>query len=123
MTILFWKLLAHKELKEQAEYILNSRDPEYTLENFIISNGYNPIEKLKELEDDLDSQLLIPEIIDLFENRSNSTRSLEESIEFFRKLDDTITERFKFYGVFILKEIYNYLSKKEKNELKENKNN
>ena len=84
MTILFYKLLAHKELKEQADYILNSRDPEYTLENHIISAGYNPIEKLKELEGDLDTQLLTPEIIYLIENRSNSTGSLEESIEFFR---------------------------------------
>lgn len=109
MNILFYKLLAYLTLKEQADYILNSRDPEYTLENHIISTGYNPIEKLKELEGDLDAQLLTPEIIDLIENRSNSTGSLEEHIEFFRKLDATINERFKFYGIFITKQIYDYL--------------
>ena len=109
MNILFWKLLAHNELKEQSNYILNSRDPEYHLENHIIGTGYNPIEKLKELECDLDTQLLTPEIIYLIENRSNSTGSLEEHIEFFRKLDATINERFKFYGIFITKRIYDYL--------------
>ena len=29
MNILFYKLLAYNELKEQADYILNSRDFEY----------------------------------------------------------------------------------------------
>ena len=111
MNILFYKLLAHKELKEQAEYILNSRYPEYNLENTVLSNGYNPLEKLKELEDDLDSQLVIPEIKEHI--ISKNLESLDESIEFFRILDELINERFKFYGIFILKEIYNYLSVKE----------
>ena len=111
MNILFYKLLAHKELKEQAEYILNSRDPEYNLENIIRSNGYNPLEKLKELGDNLDYQLLTAEIKEHIISRN--TRSLDESIEFFRVLDELINERFKFYGIFILKEVYNYLSVEE----------
>ena len=106
--------MAHTELKEQVDYILNSRDPEYALENMLRSCWYNPIEKLKELEDDIDSQLMVPEIYELLDSKtSNFPESLEESIEFFRKLDAIIHERFKFYGIFILKQIYNYLSKKE----------
>lgn len=121
MNILFYKLLAYSELKEQAAYILNSRDPEYNLENNIRIRGYNPIEKLKELEDDIDSQLMVSEICELLDFKtSNPPESLEESIEFFRKLDAIINERFKFYGIFIINQIYNYLSKKEINELKEN---
>ena len=119
MNILFYKLLAYNELKEQADYILNSRDFEYTLENSITNCGYNPIEKLKELEDDLDAQLLVPEIIDLLESKTNYN-DLDELIEYLRELDSLINERFKFYGIFITKQIYEYLSKKEKNELKEN---
>ena len=57
---------------------------------------------------------MVPEIYELLDSKtSNFPESLEESIEFFRKLDAIINERFKFYGIFILKQIYNYLSKKE----------
>lgn len=107
MNILFYKLLAHKELKEEAEYILNSRDTEYTLENHIINTGYNPIEKLKELEDDIDAQVLRPEIYDLVKNKNTS--SLDETIEHLSKLDKLINDSFKFYGIFITKQIYDYL--------------
>ena len=111
MNILFYKLLARKELKEQADYILNSRDSEYNLENIVRSNGYNPLEKLKELEYDLDYQLLVPEIREHIKSRN--TESLDDTIEYLRVLDELINERFKFYGIFILKEMYNYLSVKE----------
>lgn len=119
MNILFYKLLAHTELKEQADYILNSRDLDYALENSIRSYGYNPIEKLKELEDDIDDQVLIPEIIDLLESKTNYNE-LDGLIEYLRELDYLINARFKFYGIFITKQIYNYLSTKEINESKEN---
>ena len=111
MNILFYKLLAHEELKRQSDYILSSRDSEYNLENFIQCSGYNPLEKLKELEDDLDSQLLIPEIIELISSKS-SFDSLEERVQYLQELDTLINERFKFYGIFILKRIYDYLSMK-----------
>ena len=119
MNIIFYKLLARNELLEQAKYIQNARDFDYALENSIRNYGYNPIEKLKELEDDLDAQLLVPEIIDLLESKTNYN-DLDELIEYLRELDSLINERFKFYGIFITKRIYEYLSKKEKNELKEN---
>lgn len=110
MTILFWKLLAHKELKEQADYILNSRDTEYTLENHIISTGYNPIEKLKELEDDLDAQLLTPEIRDFIV--SNVGYKEQDIFGYIKELYDLIDERFKFYGIYITNKIKDYLSHK-----------
>lgn len=110
MNILFYKLLAYNMLKEEAEYILNSRDVEYSLENQIIRTGYNPIEKLKELEVDLDSQIITPEIKDLMQNKNNS--SWYETVEYLAKLDKLIDERFKYYGIFITKQIYNYLSTK-----------
>ena len=111
MNILFYKLLSRNELLEQAKYIQNARDLDYALENSIRSYGYNPIEKLKELEDDIDSQLMIPEICELLDSKtSNFPESLEESIEFFRKLDAIINERFKFYGIFILKQILSFVS-------------
>lgn len=111
MNILFYKLLVLKELKEQADYILNSRDSEYNLENIVRSNVYNPLEKLKELEYDLDSQLLNPEIREHIKSRN--TESLGDTIGYLKVLDELINERFKFYGIFILKEVYNYLSVKE----------
>jgi hypothetical protein len=113
MNILFWKLLAHKELKEEAEYILNSRDIEYSLTNQLRVCNYNPIEKLKELEADLDSQLMTPEIKDLIQNKTIS--SVDELIKYLTELDKLIGERFKYYGIFITKQIYEYLSKKEIN--------
>ena len=116
MNILFYKLLARTELLEQAKYIQNARDFDYALENSIRNYGYNPIEKLKELEDDLDAQLLVPEIKELISSNSIS----DNFIDYLRELDSLINERFKFYGIFITKRIYEYLSKKEKNELKEN---
>lgn len=112
MNILFYKLLAYEKLKEQADYILKSRDSEYNLENFIQRAGYNPLEKLKELEEDLDSQLCTPEIAGHIDSKNNFD-SLEERVKYLQELDDLINERFKFYGIFILKEIYNYLSTKE----------
>ena len=114
MNILFYKLLAHTELKEQADYILNSRDFDYALENSITNYGYNPIEKLKELEDDLDAQLLVPEIIDLLESKTNYNE-LDGLIEYLRELDSLINDRFKSYGLFISKQVYEYLSKKDIN--------
>ena len=114
MNIIFYKLLARNELLEQAEYIQNARDFDYALENSIRSYGYNPIEKLKELEDDLDSQLLVPEIIDLLESKTNYN-DLDELIEYLRELDSLINGRFKSYGVFISKQVYEYLSKKDIN--------
>ena len=119
MNIIFYKLLARNELLEQAEYIQNARDFDYALESSITNYGYNPIEKLKELEDDLDSQLLVPEIIDLLESKTNYNE-LDGLIEYLRELDYLINKRFKFYGIFITKQIYNYLSTKEINESKEN---
>ena len=116
MNIIFYKLLARNELLEQAKYIQNARDFDYALENSIRNYGYNPIEKLKELEDDLDAQLLVPEIKELISSNSIS----DNFIDYLRELDSLINERFKFYGIFITKRIYEYLSKKEKNELKEN---
>lgn len=114
MNILFYKLLAYYMLKEEAEYILNSRDVEYSLENQIIRTGYNPIEKLKELEADLDAQLITPEIKDLIQNKT--TLSMDELIKYLTELDKLIDERFKYYGIFITKQIYEYLSKKEIND-------
>ena len=90
MNILFYKLLAYNVLKEEAEYILNSRDVEYSLENQIIATGYNTIEKLKELEADLDTQLITPEIKDLMQNKNNS--SWCETVEYLAKLDKLIDE-------------------------------
>lgn len=112
MNILFYKLLAYKELKEQADYILKSKDSEYNLENFIQLSSYNPLEKLKVLEEDLDLQLYSPEIVEHIASKCNFD-SLEERVKYLRELDDLINKRFKFYGIFILKEIYNYLSTKE----------
>ena len=114
MNIIFYKLLARNELLEQVEYIQNARDFDYALENSIRNYGYNPIETLKELEDDLDSQLLVPEIIDLLESKTNYN-DLDELIEYLRELDSLINDRFKFYGIFITKRIYEYLSKKDIN--------
>lgn len=111
MNILFYKLLAYEELKRQSDYILNSRDSEYNLENFILCSGYNPLEKLKELEDDLDSQLYTTEISELINSKGNFD-SLEERAKYLQELDTLINERFKFYGIFILKRIYDYLSMK-----------
>ena len=111
MNILFYKLLARTELLEQAKYIQNARDFDYALENSIRNYGYNPIEKLKELEDDLDAQLLVPEIKELISSNSIS----DNFIEYLRELDKLINEQFKFYGIFITKQMYNYLSKKEIN--------
>ena len=113
MNILFYKLLARTELLEQAKYIQNARDFDYALENSIRNYGYNPIEKLKELEDDLDSQLLVPEIKELMS--SNSILGLDNFIDYLRELDSLINERFKFYGIFITKQVYEYLSKKDIN--------
>ena len=114
MNILFYKLLAYNELKEQAKYIQNARDFDYALENSIRNYEYNPIEKLKELEDDLDAQLLVPEIIDLLESKTNYN-DLDELIEYLRELDSLINDRFKSYGVIISKQAYEYLSKKDIN--------
>ena len=119
MNIIFYKLLARNELLEQAKYIQNARDFDYALENSIRNYGYNPIEKLKELEDDLDAQLLVPEVIDLIESKTNYN-DLDRLIEYLKELDYLINVRFKFYGIFITKQIYNYLSTKEINESKEN---
>lgn len=112
MNILFYKLLAREELKRQSDYILKSRDSEYNLENFILCSGYNPLEKLKELEDELDSQLYTTEISEVIESKANFD-SLEERVQYLKELDTLINERFKFYGVFILKKIYEYLLTKE----------
>ena len=114
MNILFYKLLARNELLEQAKYIQNARDFDYALENSIRNYGYNPIEKLKELEDDLDAQLLVPEVIDLIESKTNYN-DLDELIEYLRELDSLINDRFKSYGVIISKQAYEYLSKKDIN--------
>lgn len=109
MNILFYKLLARNELLEQAKYVLNARDFEYTLENQIRACGYNPIEKLKELEDDIDSQVLTPEIRDHI-----LTKPIYDSIiEYMRTLDNLIKERFKYHGIFITNQIYKYLSTKD----------
>ena len=108
MNIIFYKLLARNELLEQAKYIQNARDFDYALENSIRNYGYNPIEKLKELEDDLDAQLLVPEVIDLIESKTNYN-DLDRLIEYLKELDYLINVRFKFYGIFITKRIYDYL--------------
>lgn len=120
MNIIFYKLLARNELLEQAKHIQNARDFEYTLENSITNYGYNPIEKLKELEDDLDAQLLVPEIIDLMENKQNYECLNALYSNYYQALDYIIDNRFKSYGIFITKQVYEYLSKKEINESKEN---
>ena len=83
MNILFYKLLARNELLEQAKHIQNARDFDYALENSIRNYGYNPIEKLKELEDDLDVQVLIPEIIYLLESKTNYN-NLDELIKYLK---------------------------------------
>ena len=114
MNIIFYKLLARNELLEQAKYIQNARDFDYALENSIRNYGYNPIEKLKELEDDLDAQLLVPEVIDLIESKTNYN-DLDELIEYLRELDSLINDRFKSYGTIISKQAYEYLSKKDIN--------
>lgn len=111
MNILFYKLLARKELQETVDYLMKSQDFEYSLENQIMADGYNAIEKLKELEDDLDAQLLTLEIYDLIKNKSKAT-NLQEEVEYLTKLDNLINDRFKHYGLFIIKQIYDYLSTK-----------
>lgn len=111
MNILFYKLLAYNMLKEEAEYILNSRDVEYSLENQIISTGYNPIEKLKELEDDIDAQVLTPEIYDFIV--SNIGYKEKDIFGYIKELYDLIDERFKMYGIFITKQIKDYLLTKK----------
>lgn len=111
MNDLFYKFLARIELKEQSDYILNSRDFEYALENSIRRDGYNPIEKLKELENDIDSQLLTPEIKELISNY-NPKKGSHNYMEYFEELDYEIGQKFKSYGVYITKQIYEYLTKK-----------
>lgn len=111
MNILFYKLLAYNVLKEQSDYILNSRDPEYALECFIISTGYNPVEKLKELEDDIDAQVLTPEIYDFIV--SNVGYKEQDIFGYIKELYDLIDERFKMYGIFITKQIKDYLLTKK----------
>lgn len=118
MNILFYKLLAIKELEEQAKYLLTANDFDNALENQIRSSGYNSIEKLKELRDDLDAQLLTPEIVQILNSKYKSTTSLNDRIEWFDKLDKAVNERFKFYGLFITTAIYDYLSTKELKETK-----
>lgn len=113
MNILFYKLLARTELLEQAKYVLNARDFEYTLENQIRACGYNPIEKLKELEDDIDSQVLTPEIVDFIETKQEFI-SFDENIIYLRRLDELVNERFKTYGLYITQQIYAYLHYKIK---------
>lgn len=113
MNILFYKLLAYSTLKEQADYILNSRDPEYTLENHIISTGYNPIEKLKELECDIDAQVLTTEIYDFI---ISNTRS-DDIFEYIKELYDLIDVRFKFHGLYLTNQIKDYLLMKSYSHL------
>lgn len=113
MNILFYKLLAYKELKKEVDYILQSRDLDYSLENFILRSGYNPLKKIKELEEDLDSQICTPEIIEHINTR-NDHKYLGARVMYFNELDVLIKERFKFCEVFILKRIYEYLCSKGK---------
>lgn len=107
MNILFYKLLAHKELKEQAEYIQNARDFDYALENCIRKYGYNPIEKLKELEDELDAQVLTPEVYDFMV--SNVGYKEQDIFGYIKELYNLIDARFKMYGIFITNQIKDYL--------------
>lgn len=113
MNILFYKLLARKELKEQAEYILNARDQDYALENQIASCGYNPIEKLKELEDDIDTQVLTPELYDFI--ISNTAYKEADVFGYIKELYDLIDNRFKSYGLYISNQIKEYLLTKKIN--------
>jgi hypothetical protein len=116
MNILFYKLIARKELKEKAYYILNARDQDYTLENQIISCGYNPIEKLKELEDDIDDEIITSEIYDFIV--SNVKNKECNVFEYIKELYDLIDNRFKSYGLYITNEIKEYLLTKKIEEPK-----
>lgn len=111
MNILFYKLLAYNELKEEADYILNSRDQEYALKNQLRVCDYNPIDELKKLEDDIDSQVLTSIISDVMNTRPDC-ESLHDLIEYFDNLHHAVHETLHFEKC-IMTQIYHYLKLKE----------
>ena len=107
-NILFYKLLAYERIFKEVQYIENKHDTEYCLDTFKLCNKYNPIEKLKELEDDIESQILNENIISFIEQHKQE----KEITTITKELINLLNEEFKYFEQYLIDCIFLYIIRK-----------
>lgn len=103
--VLFYKLLAHDNLFKEIQYIKN-KTYWLGLNIFIENNKYNPLQKIKELENDINSEILNEKILKFIEEYKE-----KDEITRVNALLEMLNAEFENADNYLIKHIGQYFNR------------